>query len=42
MIEALRDRQPVDLLIHGAGVEISKPTGSKNLDDWTLTLNAER
>ena len=42
MIEALRDaRQPVDLLIHGAGVEISKPTGSKNLDDWTLTLNAK-
>ena len=42
MIEALRDaQQPVDLLIHGAGVEISRPTGSKNLDDWNLTLNAK-
>ena len=31
----------MDLLIHGAGVEISKPTTSKRAHDWDLTLDAK-
>ena len=39
--EIQRGGNSVDLLIHGAGVEISKPTAAKGLADWRLTLDAK-
>ena len=42
LIDELKSQgQAVDLLIHGAGVEISKPTISKSAHDWDLTLDAK-
>jgi len=40
LIASLKHRNiEVDLFIHGAGVELSKPLVSKTLDDWRQTLS---